>query len=980
MKTLLIFTLLLSTSAFANLLPADRSEAVVSDELFPYQWHLFNQGQTYLKEKDDIHNIPLKGLPGKDIDWKSFKDKLGTKRPIVAVLDTGVDLEHPDLKDALWTNEKECGQDPKVDHDNNNLKGDCQGWNFTAGIETDEAKIPNDTDGHGSHVAGIIAAQINDYGVAGVNPNIRIMPVKVMGDTKSDTSIPSSESFARGIQYAADKGADVINMSLGWPKSLESENLRQAVFNALKKGVIIVAAAGNNNSPEPLFPCAYEGVICVAASTLDGSFAGFSNYGGHVDVVAPGEGILSLNPTTYEPDFFSVNGFEVRSGTSQAAPIVAALVATLKAQKSDITVQEIMARLYSTKPLEDNSKYVLGGAITWEALGQEVTEPVVRPVFKKQIARDPKQIVVAPGSSLGKFTFPLKNFGVDSGLVKLKLESLSSSVSVVNAESELEGLKSGETKILAYDIRIDDMNGESFAKLRMTITVGDDVRSFVFELPVVRDIRSAQGANKFAFKFVDKPLPLAAIRNGDVVTTLTTVETFTNSSTHEFFVRRLIRDADNKSSKLELTFFEKLGNEFVQKQPLLIDNAFYLVNLKRGDLNFDGKEDYLVNTLMREGDKVKVVFSFYNKDLTALWPSYQHVKVDLTVIVDAFLNLLKDQSPVPVSLVAYNHPKLGKMMVPSFISRGQLPKLDQVLTSWDRQDMGRKVRVYYLEPQADSLRIRAMTTKVWEEALKTEVKSKWFETVEVEDLLFRTGDDVKNGQVRALVSVGIGTMRQMFIYALSPMVNQHGSKIPQLVLQTEGMNPLLKVSPQGLVTNGDVYFNIYDRERSKIITTKDKNQDAELIFKHPSETDLILGQVAAFENGAKRTTVVQTREELISVTTKGSADQVIGRRPKLRYSFLSQKLLTELYYPVIYNREGVQNGALYVDATSMTGNRISLIEEQNGKLVSSIRNSILVPSNCKALNPVFSDASDTHELTFLCLEESGPEVRTFPLN
>ncbi len=94
MRTLLILSLLLSTNAFANLLPAEKSEAVVSDELFSYQWSLFNQGQTYLKERDDIHNIPLKGLTGKDIDWKSFKDKLGTKRPVVAILDTGVNYTH----------------------------------------------------------------------------------------------------------------------------------------------------------------------------------------------------------------------------------------------------------------------------------------------------------------------------------------------------------------------------------------------------------------------------------------------------------------------------------------------------------------------------------------------------------------------------------------------------------------------------------------------------------------------------------------------------------------------------------------------------------------------------------------------------------------------------------------------------------------------------------------------------------------------
>lgn len=975
MKTLLILSLFLSANSFANLLPAERSEAFVSDELFPYQWSLLNQGQTYLKEKDDIHNIPLKGLSGKDIDWKSFKDKLGNKRPVVAVLDTGVDLNHPDIKDALWTNDGECGKDPKVDNDGNKLKGDCQGWNFTADIESDAAKLPDDTDGHGSHVAGIIAAQVNDYGIAGINQNIRIMPVKVMGNTNSE--IPSSEAFARGIQYAADKGADVINMSLGWPKSLETENLRRAVFSALQKGVIIVAAAGNNNSAEPLFPCAYEGVICVAASTLDGSFAGFSNFGGHVDIVAPGEGILSLHPTTFDPDFFSVNGFEIRSGTSQAAPVVAALIATLKAQKNDISTQEIMARLYSAPALPDSRKYTLSGSVSWDALGKEVTAPVIRPIFKKQIAREPKQIIVAPGSTIGKFNFPLKNFGLASGKVTLKLESLSPAISVVNPDLELESLNSGESKILSYDIQIVDLNLESFAKLKLTVSNESETRSYNFELPVVRDVRSV--ASKFSFKFVDKPIPLAALRNGDVVTTLTTVETFTNSPGHEFFVRRFIREGE-KSSKLEITLFEKKGSEFVQKNPLVINDAVYLVNFKRGDLNFDGEEDYLINTIMRDGDKVKIVFSFYKKDLSPLWTSFQHVKVDLSVITDNFLNLLKDQSPLPISLVNYQHPKLGKMMVPAFITRGQLPKLDQVLTSWDTQDMRRKVRLYYLEPSNDSFRIRAMTTKVWEEALKTEIKAKWFETVELESLLPRSFDDAKRGEVRALVSVGIGTLRQLYIYSFQPTKNSRGVKIPQLVLQTEGMNSLLKASSEGLISNGEVYFNIYDRERSKLITTKDKVQDSELIFRHPSQTDLIIGQVASFENGTKRTSVIQTREELISVTTDGNSPMKIGRRPKLRYSFLSQKLLTELYYPVIYKRGGSQSPALYVDATSMTGNRINLIEEQNGELVSSIRNSILVPANCKALNPMFSVASGNHELTFLCLEESGPEVRMIPLN
>jgi subtilisin family serine protease len=197
--------------------------------------------------------------------------------------------------------------------------------------------------------------------MTGITPNALIMPVKVMRDSNSKSEVQSSDAFARGIVYAVDNGADVINMSLGWPRSLETKTLRDAVSYALNNGVPIVAAAGNNNSSEPLFPCAYDGVICVAASTIDGTFAGFSNFGGHVDTIAPGEGILGLNPILLEPDFFSVPGFEMRSGTSQAAPMVTALIAALKAKVPTITIDQLFGKLYQARKNGDTKKYILGG-------------------------------------------------------------------------------------------------------------------------------------------------------------------------------------------------------------------------------------------------------------------------------------------------------------------------------------------------------------------------------------------------------------------------------------------------------------------------------------------------------------------------------------------------------------------------------------------------------------------------------------------
>lgn len=963
MKKLLYAFLLTSFAAHAVIIPVDKSERLVEDELFTYQWGLLNQGQTLIREKDDIHNLPMQGVANKDIGWRLLVNNQSNNRPIVAVLDSGVDLTHPELQGNLWKNEAECGKDPKVDNDGNKLAGDCHGWNFTEAMDSDEAKDPSDIDGHGTHIAGIIAAANNGLGMVGVVPNALIMPVKVMKDSDSDSQVSSAESFARGIIYAVDNGADVINMSLGWPRSLETKTLRDAVSYALSQGVVIVAAAGNNNSAEPLFPCAYDGVVCVAASTINGDYAGFSNYGGHVDGVAPGESILGLNPLYLEPDFFAVPGYELRSGTSQAAPFVAGLVAALKARNKEIKIDEVFARIYQAQPNPDKKKYTAGGDITWDIVNQEVTSSVVRPVLKRV-----RQITFRAGSSDTKVTIPVRNFGVLSNEVVVKVESLSKSISIDSETQTIPSLREGEFKDLLFNVKLNDFSQESSVDIKITIDTNGEKRSYLNEIPVARDVTQEAKFKKSTFAFLDKPLPVGTIRNGEINSFLSTVESVVQSDKHEFFMRRILA-GDTK--KLELTLFSRKGDKYLQAQNLiLVNDALNLVNFIRVDLNLDGKEDYLVHTLAEKDGKRFFVFSFYNEELKPLWPNFQDVKLNL----DLFLATMND-----ISFIKMNHPTMGKIMVPAFYTEGQLPLTDQVLTSWDRQDTTRKNRLYYLEPMADAtLRVRSLTTKVWEEALKTELKSKWFDTVEVEQLMPTSKTDAEKGQLRALVSVGLGTKRQLFIHSFVVGSNTHGAKLPQLVLEPESVDPLLTVDANGLTVNGEVFFNIYDRTRAKLVTTRADSQVSEFIFKHETESDLIAGHIASFEKGQNRFTVFQSREELIAVTTGNMSKRTT--RPKLRYSFLSQKFLSEMYYPVTYKRNGVLSPALYVDSTAMTGNRIYLFEEQNGELVASVRNSIVVPSNCRALNPVFSPQSGSHEFVFLCLEENAWVIRNYEMN
>lgn len=177
-----------------------------------------------------------------------------------------------------------------------------------------------------------------------------------------------------------------------------------------------------------------------------------------------------------------------------------------------------------------------------------------------------------------------------------------------------------------------------------------------------------------------------------------------------------------------------------------------------------------------------------------------------------------------------------------------------------------------------------------------------------------------------------------------------GKTLPQTVLQTEGLQPLMSVGTNGLDAVGESYMNIYDRSRAKVVSTKNAEQTAQMNYSHVSETDVLIGMIASFENGDKSFSVLQSRDELISLTTV-NGKVVKTTRPKLRFSFVNSAVLSEMYNPVIYSRSGVGAPALYVDSTAITANRVNLFEEQNGKLVASIQNSIKVPDSCAPLNP-----------------------------
>lgn len=272
-----------------------------NDYYFSYQYYLLNEGQNYCPP---LNRIGKAGADIKVIDaWDREK---GSENIIIAIVDTGVYLQHEDLKDKI-----------------------IGGYDF-ANNDSD----PSDDHWHGTHVAGIAGASTNNgIGVAGVCWNAKIMPIKVLDSTGSGYY----SWIADGIEWAVDRGARVINLSLGGDKS--SFVLEDAVNYAFSKGGICVAAAGNDRGERVLYPAAYKNCLAVGATNDRDNDSGWHSKGPELDVSAPGEYIFS----TFNPKYQNSNAnYAWATGTSMATPIVSGLAALIYSKNPAISVRDLM--------------------------------------------------------------------------------------------------------------------------------------------------------------------------------------------------------------------------------------------------------------------------------------------------------------------------------------------------------------------------------------------------------------------------------------------------------------------------------------------------------------------------------------------------------------------------------------------------------------------------------------------------------------
>ena len=312
------------------------------DPQFIEQWALQNSGQRGGKEGADI-SAPL-----------AWATTTGSEEVVVAVLDTGVDYNHEDLKPNMWT--RPASMEAYQDADLGSVDDE---YGFNA---VENASDPMDDNGHGTHCAGIIGAEgENDLGIAGVNWKVRIMPLKFMNAGGSGTTKDAIEA----INYAINRkkaGVNVRIISASWGSTQRSRALEDVIRKAYEADILFVAAAGNSsvsNDRTPHFPSSYNvpNVVSVAALDRNDQLAKFSNWGAKsVAIGAPGVDILST---------WLGNAYEEKSGTSMATPVVAGVAALIVAEHQGMSVDDVRKKLLaSTDPIVAlKGKTVTGGRI-----------------------------------------------------------------------------------------------------------------------------------------------------------------------------------------------------------------------------------------------------------------------------------------------------------------------------------------------------------------------------------------------------------------------------------------------------------------------------------------------------------------------------------------------------------------------------------------------------------------------------------------
>ncbi len=903
MKTILIFIMLASFSLIAK------------EPLQGRQWGLNNVGQEFFRSNGRLTREEIQSKNGMDINWVDLNQIPNSKKKrevIVAIIDHGIDIEHPELKDRIWFDKEAC---PTPEDEK---KRPCRGHNFLA-----KNNDLSDEDGHGTHIAGIIAADDNGIGIKGVTPkNIKIMPLKVLNkDVRGfvHNKRVMTDIFADAIKFALIKKADVINMSLGWPKLIQTPKITKAFAAARKQGVAVVVAAGNNNKEIVTYPCSLEGVICVGSFSPDGDISPFSNFGGKVDVLAPGDFIFSTYPTKgIVARHTKMFAYERIKGTSQAAPFVTGVLASLKWLYPDISLGEMEARLFHSASKVDpkTKKFTKYGRINMKKAIGEKPKRFVVPDFKSL------QEVLIDAHNGFRFNLKFKNYLPQAEVINAKVSIWVNNKTLQEQDIRLTFQKEG-TQIIPITGAIKNLNAEARARLQVIIE-GDErvyqITLFLGHRPLLKNPIDIKGiAAKDLLAFTPKRRFLKWKR----------IDT---EAHREFFYV-------NKKTPQMVDILRLKGGQS-QYDRLETPALGQLLAIFKKDINLDGKDDYFLYYLDRE--KKQLTFYFLNEELKPLWQRYSTWNWPLS----SFEGLpLKASYQADFNWLKYNDSKLGEILVPSIFKAWKLPEVDNNDDLFDRLPETGSFHLYFLRPQHsdNGIRVEVRVVDNYQVRQKLQRELLQFSREELSfNLLPQSKVEKRSGTMRLLVSYGEEFLKS---YALLQIGGYNDVRLvlrfaSAAFLARNNHFPLMDLSLAN--TQSYVLTALLNRSEMRMVSMNGGQEKERFVYKTKRYDNPLFNFLWGFDLPFGNEYWLETRYEIHVVDAMGSE----YRYPINRESAFPGVAFGETMDPVIIGgTNGVKTG-VFIDSRLIAGERLFAIYSSDNGLKAPISLSFQLPDQC----------------------------------
>jgi cell wall-associated protease len=954
MRTLLITTLLILATKTA-----------LAQSLFPRQWALNNNGQSLYRETGELTRERVIGINGEDINWMRPLEVMEFAQAqnltlhqgpvVVAVIDTGLDLDHPAFKDRLWFNEALCGE-LSVDE---RASQPCHGWNFLDG----NADLSDDN-GHGTHIAGLIAANETTSSTRGATPEgVVIMPLRAIGDGIQGFTYKNrliTDIIADAISFAVQNGAHIINLSLGWPEIIHIPKIDFALKRAQELGILVVAATGNNNKDIPTYPCSYSGVVCVGAHDHQGAVAEFSNFSGKVDLVAPGEDIVSTHPRNLESRLLRTQGYELKRGSSQAAPYVVAAAATLKLLYPEITVGELRARLYSSaRPV--HGKPVKFGALDMRKAITHKPELFVRPDFKS--------VLEVKINAQGRFSIdlPIRNELKDAA------RDLEVFVSIPSQAVELE----------TTHFTIDRIPGEGQRLLRLQGSISDftaDTDTFLKVSIQAPEFEQSTQTNLIFTQVIDLDHPsiitqaLSGVHPDQV--------SFFNGPQKVSRVRRML--LADRTQNAHAWFYQnptlQTPNQTVVSVVHVTKDSSALIELKLGervqqvlglfniDINFDGDNNYIVYSM--DSNRQNLILHLF----TSAGELVSSLPARWTFPISAFEGLPLRPAGEDFSWLKVKTDSWGELLVPSFRRRWVIPEEDNIPDLLDRINPVSQDRLFYLLPIKNDddeveLTIRTLEGYDFFTKLDSKIHRRFNEQVSLSRPFEQSSLERRRGEVTALLQIGReSTLRNYKItfkgpndFALLPFysgVHQLQGNLIQRILDPATQGPSNALGLMALVS----------REHARLVSFDPEGQLQERHFiQNPTWADPFFMFLGGAKTAEGEVLFLESRYHLMAY----HPDHGVSKLPVNRDSSFPGSNFSEMFaLQFVETSSGELTPALSVNATQVYGERLYVMAFLEGKLQRPIELSFALPTNCLALNGERSPDGST--IALLCRDRSAP--------